>query len=82
MKTLFVIPSFEILIAKRLLLTQGGFLFSVTLIMFVVLKRKLNLNLNPCNKRHMLVTMLDEWTIGRPAAGLQGCLSFAFCKHN
>lgn len=36
---LFVILSLEILIVKHYFFTQGGFLFPITLIMFVVLKR-------------------------------------------
>lgn len=67
---LFVIPSLEILIVKRLFLTHAGWV-SVSYYTDYVCgaeKIKLNLDLNPYNKRNMLVTGLEKWTVGRPAA--------------
>lgn len=66
---LFVIPSLEILIVKRLFFNAGWVSVShYTDYVCGAEKIKLNLNPNPCNKRNMLVTGLEKWTGGRPAA--------------
>lgn len=66
---LFLIQSLDSLIVRRLFFNTGWVSVShYTDYVCGAEKIKLNLDVNPCNKRNMLVTGLEKWTVGRPAA--------------